>query len=196
MTNSVVEHIANSGHVRWAFPNAQYYWFVGGECESEALQSQMRYRIMRDVETLGARSKRRMQTPVALLTATQASPLLIQMLRKFPGWKTIMFGEKGLLVSNADEVCCATADVILCYGEPSERLLEMIDEQEDERRAPPELVRRRIGHQERLRQPIKKEVAPYSRYWSDVDRLRHDRPNPTRGLQIRDEIDMRPQFRV
>lgn len=193
MTNSVVEHIANSGHVRWAFKNAQYYWFVGGATDNPELQSQMRYRIMRDVETLGARSKRRMQQPVALITATQASPLLLQMLRKFPGWRTIIFGESGLMVPNADEVCCATADVILCYGEPSEYLTTLLDGQEDRG---PELVRRRIELPERLRQPIKKEAAPYSRYWSDVDRLRHSRPNPARGLQIRDQIDMRPQFNV
>jgi hypothetical protein len=59
-------------------------------------------------------------------------------------------------------------------------------------------LRRKIGYADRLKMPVKTKPGadPYSRFWTDVDRLRHWRPNPTQGLQIRDEVDMRPKFDV
>ena len=91
-------------------------------------------------------------------------------------------------------MCAATADVVLCYGTPSERLLELLEAVEKG----PELIRRKIGYADRLKMPVKTKPGadPYSRFWTDVDRLRHWRPNPTQGLQIRDEVDMRPKFDV
>ena len=71
--NSVEQHIADSGNCRWAYSYAEYYWFVGGETQDQALLSQMRYRITRDMSTLGARCLRQRRQPVALITATQAN---------------------------------------------------------------------------------------------------------------------------
>lgn len=193
--NTAEQHIVDVGHARWAFPNAQFYWFVGGETDDPVLQSQMRYRIVRDMTILGARCQRLRRTPVVLLTNTQATPLMYKMLSKFPGWKVLLFGdsENALHVPDADLICCKTADVILCYGTPSEHLLTKLDEIDDG----PELVKRDIGYTDRAFQPVKtRPTDPYSRFWTDVDRLRHWRPNPSPGLNIRDEIDMRPQFRV
>lgn len=192
MSNPTIDHITSTGHMRWAFKTAQYYWFVGGATDNEDLQGRMRYRIVRDVETLGARCRRLRQQPVALLTATQATPLIISMLKKFPGWRSLVLGERGLDVPNADKICINTADVILCYGEPSEYLLTLLDEQEKG----PELVRRKVSNAGRVVQRVHKPVSPYSRYWADVDRLRKDRQNPNPGLNIRDEIDMRPKMDV
>lgn len=192
--NSVEQHIADTGNCRWAYKNAEYYWFVGGETDDPALLSQMRYRITRDMSTLGARCLRQRRQPVALITATQASPLILQMLAKYPGWKSVQFGVEGLAVTDPDSVAANTADVVLCYGTPSERLLEILEAVEKG----PELIRRKIGYADRLRMPVKTKGGgdPYSRFWTDVDRLRHWRPNPMPGLNIRDEIDMRPKFDV
>ena len=195
MTNTVVDHINKVGHVRWVYPGAQYYWFVGGETADPELESMLRYRITRDLSTLGARNQRLVKKSVALLTQNFASPIIMNMLRKRPGWESIVFGEKGLTIDNAEKICCRTSHVILCYGEPSERLHDLVNELSDTD-SPPELVTRKIEKAGKAVQSLVKDSEPYSHFKADVERLSHHRPNPTKGLQIRDEIDMRPQYKL
>jgi hypothetical protein len=190
--NHVEQHISDSGNVRWAFTSAHYFWFVGGATEDQQTQAKMKYRITRDVITLSSSTRRRRLVPVALITSTQASPLLLTALATVPGWRTLVFGGTGLNVDNPDLICANTADVILCYGNPSETLTTMLDSQEQ----PPELIRRNMYAAKTERQALHTKITdPYERYWTDVDRLRKDRVNPEPGLIMR-EIDVRPQFSV
>jgi hypothetical protein len=190
--NAAEKHIADVGHCRWAFPRAHYYWFVGGTTTDPKVQSRMRYRLTRDMTTLLSSCRRKNIQPVALLSDTEVDVMLAKLIRAMPGWKTVVFGPQGFNLPNTTSICAETADLILCYGDPSEALTTILESVEH----PPELMRRNMMSPGRQRQPLTHSKNPNSQYWSDVDRLRHWRPSPTRGLQIREQIDMRPKFKV
>lgn len=190
--NHVEQHINTSGHMRWAFNRAHYFWFVGGQTDDPKTIDRMRYRLTRDVVTLTGSTRKRLLTPVALITPTQASAPLIQALSVVPGWQTVVFGAQGLNVVDADKICINTADVILCYGDPSDELSSRMEALEH----PPELIRRNMHPARTERQTVRPHITePYARYWNDVDRLRKWRPNPEPGLIMR-QVDVRPQFTV
>lgn len=190
--NKTEQHIAEAGHCRWAFPNAYYYWFVGGSTSDAGIQDRMRYRLTRDISTLTSMCRRKSVQPVALISETEVDALLTKTLSAVPGWKTLIFGQNGFVLPDANKICCATADLVLCYGDPSDVLTSLMDGMDDA----PELMRRNMHNAKKQKQQLTTDQNPNGRFWNDVDRLRHWRPSPTRGLQIREQIDMRPKYDV
>jgi hypothetical protein len=152
----------------------------------------MRYRLTRDLQTLTSTCRRKQVQPVALLSETEVDAMLFKTVSAMPGWKTIVFGTRGFKLPDNNSVCAKTADLILCYGDPSETLTNLLDGMDE----PPDLMRRNMHNPDRQKQPLTRSANPYSRFWTDVERLRHWRPSLTKGLQIRDEIDMRPKYNV
>lgn len=191
---AVEQHIVDAGNVRWAYPNGYFYWFVGGATQDAGVQDRMRYRLTRDMTTIQASCRRKRVAPVALLSDTQIDSQFVRAIRAMPGWKTIVFGgAKGFQLPNNDQICAATADLIVCYGDPSDALHEIVDQLEK----PPALIRRNMRNAEKVRMPVRTTKSnPNGRFWTDVDRLTHVRPNPLPGLRIRDEIDLRPQYHL
>lgn len=191
--NKVEQHITDTGHMRWAYPKATYFWFVGGHSPDAVVTERIRYRLMRDVQSLTSAMRKRGLTAVALITATSAAAPLQRMLTKIPSWRTIVLGPKAINVADPDAVCAKTADFVMCYGTPSDELLTLLESME----SPPEILRRNPETPGRERQIIRpRQTNPYSGYEADVTRLSRVRQSPTHGLQVRDEIDMRPKYTV
>lgn len=196
--NKVRQAIEDTGHLRWLNPTGKFFWFIGGETDNPEVIARMKYRLVRDMHTLGSGCMRRKQLPVALISPTQIQPLAVQLLRSMQGWRKIVLGEGALNMDPGaiNRLCLNTADTILCYGPPSESLSVALDEMENG----PELVIRNMEGYGRERQsllsPEGLDGQPYSRFRADVTRLSRVRVSPTRGLQVRDEIDMRPKMDV
>ena len=185
------------GSIRWLYPDAKFYWFVSGVTNDPDKITELRYRIMRDMSTLGAACRKINVRPIALCTSTLAAPTIDLLLRSNQGWKSLLVGQGALAMPNEDanRVCLNSANVILCYGNPTASLNDALSGIEEN---PPELVVRKLRTDDKEHKPLIKpdDDSPYSRFRTDVERLRHWRPSPTKGLQVRDQIDMRPQFKV
>lgn len=187
--NRIEQHIHDSGNARWAFKNATYVWFVGPPIEDERLRSKLRSLLTSDLVRITQQLRTRKSQPVALVCDQHVDRFLAQSLESLPYWRMLRFGKTYLEVENAESVCAKTADVVVCYGKPTERLEELVNGTESLRM----IVRDFSERKTRLR-VHRPEGNPYGGYVADATRLQRVRPNPTPGMQIR-ILDIRPKFK-
>lgn len=189
--NKTEQHIDRVGNVRWAVPNARYYWFVGGAYDNEAHYRRMQSKLARDMLALVVSATRRNEKVVALYSSTQSHPWM-RTLAELPGWNCIAFGPNDLQIARPDAVCFASSDSILVYGKPNNSFTTQYEELEH----PPEILYRNTASPGRAAAQIqKKEGNPYARYDADAHRLRKWKTNPQPGLLMR-EVDVRPKYSV
>lgn len=195
--NVIEQKINDDQSCRFLYPTGAFVWFIGGATNDPILEGLMRYRILRDLEGAGKLARKQNQMPVALLTETMATPLVTRMLPRFYDWGSVRFGRGELEVENPDLVCALSADLVIVYGEETDRLQELLGERDEEKHGPePEIIVRDIKQPVRVKQTIHTEANPYGKFWGDVERLRNWSYLKTHGLQIREMIDMRPKFNL
>lgn len=198
MANKIQEHVDSTGHMRWAYPNAEYYWVIGGAAKTDEEVSRLRQLLFKDLSRLENRCRRNKLTPVVLLTSTSVDAIVVNMLEKRPGFKTLVLGTGFIEAAKPNSVCMATADLILCYGEATETLSKLFDDQalEEDSEPPPTMITRSFEPLPKESKRLVKESDPYGQFWSDVERLRRWKPNPNPGLPIRDMLDLRPKYDI
>ena len=186
--NPVETKMDSLGHLRFSFDKGRYCWF--------ALQAgvvDFKYRFIRDLEALN-RTTTQIQTPVAIFVDGDESKTLLGTVMQFPRWKTLMVGARGLATEKPMTVCAKTASVVIAYGERD--WCSALQDEVNSIENGPDFFRRDMKAVEVERQPMGMEADPNGRFKGDVERLRHWWRTPAVGLQVRDMIDMRPQFRV
>lgn len=198
MSNTIQEHVTSTGNIRWAYTNAEYYWIIGGSAKTDEELQKLRRMVFRDLSKLEARCRRKNMTPVLLLTSTSVDAVVVNMLEKRPGFKTLVLGKDFIDVSDSNLVALSTADLMLCYGEPSESLDQLFDQYANRYDAEPlpTMLTRSFAAAKKESKRLVSETDPYGKFWSDVERLRRWKPNPNPGLPIREMLDLRPKYDI
>lgn len=175
--NRIEKEIGERGDAKFLYPDAYYIWFIAASGQLEELQ-RVRGHVINDMNRLGALARRNQKTLVAVCTDNIASDVAFDFSKKIQGWRGLRIEKTGspndnaVLVENPYRIAARSSDMVIAYGQPTERMYELLDDVNPE--DPPQLEIRSI---EVKRDPAPRiahgdDRDPYAAYWQKVERLR------------------------
>lgn len=185
--NHVEEAIEKEMSVRHLYPGAYFVWFLAGATPTDMVQK-LRSKVLADMSRLGSLGMRNNTKIVAICTDNAAADVAAQYIPKLAQW--LMVRLEGLDSPNVAayhlnvpiQVAARSADMVLCYGNPTDALYEMLDEVDPE--DPPQLEVRTFEDPAVHRQKVNidpNSPDPYGVYWQRVNRLRRWYKAPWNG---------------
>lgn len=185
--NHVEQEIDEQRSVRQLYPNAYFVWFLAGELPVE-MHDEIQTKVLRDMGRLGTLGTRNQTKLIALCTDNAAADIAQRFVGKLMQWEAVRLEAIGSPNSDAFrvdkpyQIAARSADMVLCYGTPTDELYDLLDEVDPD--DPPQLEIRelKLPHVQGPRVDVTpNKSSPYETYWQRVGRLRRWYKAPWNG---------------
>jgi hypothetical protein len=199
--NRVEQEVEKQESLRFLFPDAYFVWFLAGQHQGDQ-QARVRSTVIHDMGRLANLAVRNRKRLVAICTDNIASDVAFEFCGKFQQWRALRVDDTDSTLDRAFKVAkwalvaAKSADMVICYGEPTDTLNDFLDEIDPEN--PPQLeIRRFTPAREGPGPRVKVQDDPYGAYWQKVERLKRWRRAAWDGKPpLRDFIRPYPTYNI
>ncbi len=185
--DNVKERAIQEKSLRFLNPDSTWVWVLSGTMTAQEIDK-ARPLINRDMLKLGVLGVKLRKSGVLLV---QKGDPVVEWCKKaaryVQGLSCIVLGED-FSVPNPNLICANTANFAIMYGKPTDKWFDLMAQVKNE----PKLVVREMDKVGEEVRPLSKDSDPYAQYKAIVELVREWWIEPYRGLQVRDQIDIRP----